>query len=173
MSDERNLRKGLNINEILSVKLAPEQVEECEEAFDMYDSDKDGIITTTELVPAMRALGYNTNRVLLRKIMELDIDADDGVGKLRLQDFQRFVLTCQRILYTRRDAMKALRAIDTDNDGRIAKSELASFLKGLKIPLSAEEIEDSVNAADFNGDGRIDYEAFVVMTMCPRDSGVL
>ncbi|KAG5680811.1 hypothetical protein PVAND_010296 [Polypedilum vanderplanki] len=167
---KKNLRKGLNINEILNVEITTEKLEECREAFDMYDKDEDEIITTTELVPALRALGFNTNRIVIRKILEHDLYSDDGVGKLNFEDFIRFVILCKRCLFTKNDMMKDLRLIDKDNDGRITKLELKTYLKSLKIPFSMDELDDAVNAASDsnNDDGVIDYEKFAEL-MCPRD----
>lgn len=172
MSGNENLRKGLNINELLSRKITLEQLKECREAFDMYDNDKDEIITTAELVLALRALGYNSNKVVVEKIKEMDIDSDDGVGKLKFQDFLNFVVTSIRYAYTKDDMLTDFRHIDANNDGKITKLELQNYLESLKIPFSAEEIEEIVNAADLNRDGSIDYNEFVIM-MSPKDKMAL
>lgn len=158
--------KGLNINEIFNTKLTPEQLLDCREAFDMYDTDKDEIITTTQLVSALRALGYNTTQIIIiEKIKEMNVESEDGVGKLKFEDFLEFVKTCIRYAFTKDDMLSDLKLIDVNNNGRITKMELENYLKSLNIPLCNEEIEEAVNVADLNNDGNIDYNEFASM-MC-------
>ena len=168
MSQEENSVKDLNINETLKAKITPQQLMECREAFDMYDSDEDGIITTTQLVSALRALGYNTSQIIIKKIKKKNLESEDGVGKLKFEDFVKFVIMYIRYAFTKDDMIADLRLIDVNNDGSITKLELENYLKDLTIPLSNDEIEEAVNAADLNNDGKIDYNEFAAM-MCPHD----
>ncbi|XP_070506068.1 uncharacterized protein [Chironomus tepperi] len=134
----------------------------------MFDSDEDGIITTTQLVSALRALGYNTSRIIIKKIKKRNLESEDGVGKLKFEDFVKFVIMYLRYAFTKDDMIADLRLIDINNDGSITKLELENYLKSLTIPLSNDEIVDAVNAADLNNDGKIDYNEFAAM-MCPHD----
>lgn len=168
MSQEEILPKDLNINEILKAKLTPQQLMDCREAFDMFDSDKDGIITTTQLVSALRALGYNTSQIIIKKIKKRNLESEDGVGKLKFEDFVKFVIMYIRYAFTKDDMIADLRLIDVNNVGSITKLELENYLKELTIPLSNEEIKDAVNATALNNDGKIDYHEFAAM-MCPHD----
>lgn len=149
--------------EILKAKLTPEQVKEAREAFEMYDKDADSAITTTELIPALRALGYNSNQVILEKINEKDLESDDGSAKLSFEDFLDFIVMHIRYAFTSEDMMADFQLIDVDNDGKITKSELKGYLETLKIPFCDEEVDEIVNAADLNNDGSIDYKEFVIM----------
>lgn len=157
---QNNTQETLNINEILNVKLTHEKVMECKEAFDMHDSDKDEIITTTQLVSALRTLGYNTNQIIIERIKEVDIESEGGVGKLKFEDFLDFVKSCIRYAFTKADMVADLKLIDVNNDGRITKQQLQNYLKDLDIPLGDEEIEEAVNAADLDNDGWVDYNEF-------------
>lgn len=148
---------------ILKAKLTDEQVREAQEAFEMYDRDADNTITTTELIPALRALGYNTNQVISEKIKEMDLESDDGVGKLSFDDFLNFIVMHIRYSFTSTDMMEDFKLIDVNNDGKITKSELKGYLERLKIPFSDEELDEIVNTADLDNDGSIDYKEFVIM----------
>lgn len=156
----------LNLNEMIRRKLTLQQLSEAREAFDLYDDDKDGIITTKQVKPAMRALGYNPNSVVLEKIKAIDIESEDGEGRLKYEDFLNLV--CQQIRYsfTSEDMFKDFQDIDVNNDGKITKLELRDYLKTLQMPFSDEEIDEIVFEADLNNDGLIDYKEFVIM-MCP------
>lgn len=165
MSSQRNVKK-LNPNEITRQKMTSQELSEAREAFDLFDDDKDGIITTKEVKPAMRALGYNPNSVILDKIKAIDIGREDGDGSLNYEDFLNLV--CQQIRYSfsSEDMFKDFEEIDVNNDGKITKLELRRYLENLGMPFSDEEIDGIVFEADLNNDGFIDYKEFVRM-MCP------
>lgn len=165
------MSKDLNYirTSILKAKFTDEQVREAREAFQMYDTDADDTITTTELIPALRALGYNSNQVILEKIKEMDLESDDGVGKLSFDGFLDFIVMHIRYSFTCADMMEDFKLIDVNNDGKITKFELKGYLESLKIPFSDEELDEIVNAADLNNDGSIDYKEFVIM-MSPDQS---
>ena len=55
-------------------KFSDEQVEEIREAFNLFDSDGSGSIDYKELRNAMRALGFDTNKEEMKKIIdEIDL----------------------------------------------------------------------------------------------------
>lgn len=153
---------------IAKAKLTEENLKNAREAFELYDKNDSGTITTSELLPALRSLGYNSNQVILEKIREMDLESDDGVGKLSFEEFVDFVAMYFRYTYTMNDMLEDFKRIDVDNDGRITKLELKNYLEILKIPFSDEEIEEIVNSADLNNDGSIEYKEFVFMMMFPN-----
>jgi Ca2+-binding EF-hand superfamily protein len=156
---------------ILKAKLtsSPSQLEEAREAFEMYDKDRDDMITTAELIHALRALGYNANQVILERIREMELESDDGVGKLSFDEFLDFIVMYIRYTFSTDDMLEDFKRIDVDNDGKITKIELRSYLESLKIPLSNDEIDEIVNAADLDKDGSIDYKEFVIMMSPPSN----
>jgi Ca2+-binding EF-hand superfamily protein len=149
-------------------RMTPEELQECEEAFDMFDIDKDGKLTTKELVQALRALGQNPNSVIRERITDLDVDSEDGLGRLNYSQFLRFYVANVRYSFKSSDIVKDFALIDADNDGKITKLELKNYLESLKIPFTTSELDEMVNAADLNHDGVIDYQEFITM-MCPHD----
>ncbi len=57
---------------------------------------------------------------------------------------------------------------DKDNSGfldrkelRLALNELNKFFKEIGLGLTIDELEDMMNKADKNGDGRVDYNEFI------------
>lgn len=66
--------------------LTDEQVSEVREAFELFDSDKDGFIDYHELKVALRALGF-----VLRKpeVLKLLREHDRGDGLMSLVDFEK------------------------------------------------------------------------------------
>ena len=62
------------------------QMQELREAFDLFDTDGSGTIDTKELQVALRALGFDSKKEKVRKMIA-DIDLD-GSGTI---DFEEFV----------------------------------------------------------------------------------
>lgn len=84
--------------EMVGRKLTLEQLSDCRKAFDLYDDDNDGIITTKDLVGTMRALGYNPNSVILDRIKTIDALSEYSQGRLKYGDF--IDLVCQQFRYS-------------------------------------------------------------------------
>ncbi|KAL5258094.1 hypothetical protein ACHWQZ_G012895 [Mnemiopsis leidyi] len=66
-------------------ELTNEQKEELREAFDLFDSDKDGVIDYHELKVAMKALGFDVKKAEVLKLLK-DYDRD-GSGNMYWDDF--------------------------------------------------------------------------------------
>ena len=72
---------------LLKQKALPEwQMQELREAFDLFDTDGSGMIETKELQVALRALGFDSKKDKVRKMIA-DIDLD-GSGTI---DFNEFI----------------------------------------------------------------------------------
>lgn len=156
-----------DIIEMMVKKLSQKQLKEYREAFVMFDTDKDEFLNTKELLPAMRAVGYNPNSVILDLIKEKDVDSEDGIAKINFDEFVRIVCQQIRYTYTSDDIIEDFKMIDTNGDGNISKSELQTYLSSLNMPYLDEEIEEMVNEADLDNDGTINYQEFILM-MCPN-----
>ena len=66
-------------------ELSQEQVEELRQAFDMFDRDKGGSISTRELGYTMRAMGMNpTEAEILDLLCEFD---SDNNGTIEFEEF--------------------------------------------------------------------------------------
>lgn len=82
-------QKMLNAKKSLRRKpkfeLSEEQRQEIKEAFDLFDTDKNGAIDTHELKVAMRALGFEVKKDEVMKIMH-EYDQDEK-GLVRFNDF--------------------------------------------------------------------------------------
>lgn len=67
--------------------LSDEQRQEIKEAFELFDTDKDGAIDYHELKVAMRALGFDLKKAEVLKILR-DNDKN-GQGVMEFEDFNR------------------------------------------------------------------------------------
>lgn len=68
-------------------ELTDEQKQEIKEAFELFDTDKDGCVDYHELKVAMRALGFDLKKAEVLKLLR-DHDKDN-VGLMEFQDFAK------------------------------------------------------------------------------------
>lgn len=93
-------------------ELTDEQKQEIKEAFELFDTDKDGCVDYHELKVAMRALGFDLKKAEVLKLLR-DHDKDN-VGLMEFQDFAK-ISEYIRVLGL---------PMPSDYDGRIPTSPL-------------------------------------------------
>jgi len=138
--------------------LTPEDLSIFKEAFTVYDKNNDGTITTKELSTVMRSLGQNpTDAEVQDMINEVDMD---GSGAMEFPEFCLMMIKKMSECDTENEIQEAYRVFDKDRDGAIPRSELRMIFAALPERLSEEEIEEMLEAADTDGNGKIEYKEF-------------
>ncbi|KAJ7065324.1 Ca2+-binding EF-hand superfamily protein [Mycena amicta] len=143
--------------------LSDEQKQEIKEAFELFDTDKDGAIDYHELKVAMRALGFDMKKAEVLKILR-DHDKN-GQGLMEFEDFARIM--ADRILA--RDPMdeirRAFQLFDDDNTGKISLRNLRRVAKEIGDRLEDDELQAMIDEFDLDQDGEIsEQEFFAIMT---------
>ncbi|KAJ3868185.1 Ca2+-binding EF-hand superfamily protein [Lentinula novae-zelandiae] len=150
-------------------ELTDEQKQEIKEAFELFDTDKDGRIDYHELKVAMRALGFDMKKAEVLKILR-DHDKT-GHGFMDFEDFAKIM--SDRILA--RDPMEEIRRafqlFDGDNKGRIELKDLRRVAKEIGDRLEDDELHVSsfrqamIDEFDLDQDNAInEQEFFAIMT---------
>ncbi len=85
-----NTKKGLKTagqqpNKKIKNDLTEEQRQEIKEAFDLFDSEGNGVIDTKELKVAMRALGFEPKKEEVKRILQ-ELDRT-GEGVIKYEEF--------------------------------------------------------------------------------------
>jgi len=143
--------------------LTDEQIDEFKEAFNLYDKDGDGTITTSELGTVMRSLGQNPSEAELQDIInEVDVD---GNGIIDFTEFLEMMAKKGNHTNSEDELIEAFKVFDKDGNGFITSRELKHVMTNLGEKLTIEEAEEMINEADLDGDGQINYEEFVKMMM--------
>lgn len=75
-------------------ELTDEQKQEIKEAFDLFDTDKDGCVDYHELKVAMRALGFDLKKAEVLKILR-DHDKT-GQHLMEFEDFAKISMSSRR-----------------------------------------------------------------------------
>ncbi|XP_067682352.1 calmodulin-beta [Haliotis asinina] len=135
--------------------------QEFKEAFNLFDKDGDGTITTKELGTVMRSLGQNPTEAELQDMIN-EVDAD-GNGII---DFPEFLTMMSKKLQgadSTDELREAFLVFDKDGDGFISAKELRHVMTNLGEKLTDEEVEEMMREADGDGDGQVNYDEFVKM----------
>ena len=143
--------------------LTEEQFAEFKEAFQIFDKDGDGSITTKELGTVMRSLGQNPSDEEVRQMIE-EVDED----KSETIDFKEFLgLMARKMKETdaEDELLEAFKVFDRDGNGKISAHELRYVMLSSGEDLTEQDIQEMVMEADIDGDGFIDYQEFVKIMM--------
>ncbi|KAG2382055.1 hypothetical protein C9374_005847 [Naegleria lovaniensis] len=144
----------VSIEEIES-RLPPEQLEIYRKAFRMYDKNGDGVIETAEIMMVMKSLGASMNEQDLH-----DLLIEMGIGEN--VDFHAFL----KIMFCSCDGgEESLRAsfklFDSDGDGFIGVEDLKEMLHKLGEDVSDAQVQQVMNMADKDKDGKISVDDFI------------
>ena len=161
--------------------LSEEQREEIQEAFNLFDLDKDGYIDYHELKVAMKALGFDEPKQEILGILQTSGVQAPGqpqvggskqkqpVGKFAspprwLLSFQAFqAVMAQKIVGRdpQDEINRAFDLFDGDGKGNITLQDLERVAKELGEGLQHEELQAMIDEFDMNGDGAISREEFI------------
>lgn len=145
-----------------STQAMNEYLTENREIFLEFDRDGDGYITREDLKSALISMG---KRVTDEEVRQLLDEADlDGDGKVSFKEFLRMNASAKmRKIHEDSELMEAFDYYDANKDGLVSVSELQSALGRLGMPVTKEEAQKMIKAADTDGDGQVSFEEFVIL----------
>jgi len=140
--------------------LTEEQVDECREAFEMFDIDRSGSIDVRELKAAIRALGMNVSADELKKMVG-DVDKD-GNGTIEFPEFLSMMTAKMSSEATEEEIAKCFKLFDHDATGMITLKNLlhARTILGMD-DVSDSQLENMIKQADRSGRDAISLADFV------------
>ena len=128
---------------------------ELRKAFDMFDADKNGTISVSEIKNVLKKVGKDMSDEEIKKMMA-EVDKDKS-GEI---DFDEF---CQMIKGNANLIEEAFKVFDCNGDGFITANELVYVMNAVGEELTLEEADEMVKEADKNGDFQISFEEFKAM----------
>ncbi|XP_056022814.1 uncharacterized protein LOC125649260 isoform X2 [Ostrea edulis] len=133
---------------------------EAQSVFNDFDRDKNGKIDDSELGTALRMLGLNPTKKEIDDMMQ-EVD-NDGNGTIEFEEFLAFIKrSYKKPDEIKHDLKKAFRVFDINGDGFITREELREVLTKMGETLTDHEVDEMMENADKNGDGKIDYDEYV------------
>ncbi|KAJ8085191.1 Calcium-binding component of the spindle pole body (SPB) half-bridge [Marasmius tenuissimus] len=138
--------------------LTEDQKQEIKEAFELFDTDKDGKIDYHELKVAMRALGFDLKKAEVLKLLR-DNDKS-GQGFMNFEDFA--IAMSERILARdpNEEIRRAFHLFDDDNTGKISLKNLRRVAKEIGDRLEEDELQAMIDEFDLDQDGEINEQEF-------------
>ncbi|KAH7316388.1 hypothetical protein B0J17DRAFT_687221 [Rhizoctonia solani] len=144
----------------MAAHLNSEQLEELREAFQIFDKNGDGQITTTELSSLLHALSTPIQDVEAI-LTQADTNED---GALDLGEF--LILMGERLNFGQksdRELRDVFERFDRDGSGTIERAELGRAVALLGDKLTDQELAMIMHEVDTDGDGRVSFEEFTRM----------
>ena len=135
-----------------------DKLKECKIVFDMFDKDKDGLISINKLGDIMRILGAAPSKIELDNLI-YNLESNNN----NLISFDNFLILLKNKLenqYTEEDIINEFRKLDKNNNGKINENDLRNLMSKYENPLSNEEIEEIIKEANVDSNNEIDYINF-------------
>jgi calmodulin len=129
------------------------------EVFDMFDKDKSGTISCSELRAITNALSMNLSEPQLKKMIAAADKNGDSV--LSFDEFVTVLNNTSTRVFNDAMLLSAFQQYDANGDGHITGRELREAMRKVGEDLTDDEITSMMKAADQDGDGVVDYKEFV------------
>ncbi|KAI3443353.1 hypothetical protein Pfo_000018 [Paulownia fortunei] len=143
---------------VIAESLSEEEIAGLREMFKTIDTDNSGYITFEELKTGLKRFGANLNESEIHDLMKAaDVDNSGTI------DYGEFIAATLHLNKIEKDdhLFKAFSYFDKDGSGYITRDELQRACEEFGIEDS--HLEEIIQEADQNNDGRIDYNEFVAM----------
>jgi len=143
------------------LELSEQQRSEIRQAFDLFDTDGQGVIDANALKVVLRALGFEPRKEEVKAMIASAEGPNKSTGLIDFNEFLELLLVKMSEKDTKEDAMRAFRQFDMDHQGRISFANLQAVARELGETMTNEEIEEMIEEADLDKDGYINEEEFL------------
>eukprot|EP00929_Paragymnodinium_shiwhaense_P118541 TRINITY_DN90461_c0_g1_i1.p1 TRINITY_DN90461_c0_g1~~TRINITY_DN90461_c0_g1_i1.p1 ORF type:complete len:472 (+),score=139.66 TRINITY_DN90461_c0_g1_i1:93-1508(+) len=141
-------------------QLKDQDIEDLKKTFEALDLNRDGTLTTKEIVEGMETHKCKLPADFMDTIKTLDTD---GSGVVEYSEF--IAATVKTKQYAQESTLwAAFRTFDADGNGQISRAELQSFMQ----QSDDASLTAMIKEADIDGDGNISFDEF--KTLMLRDS---
>jgi Ca2+-binding EF-hand superfamily protein len=140
-----------------------EEIQECKDAFNLFDIDGSGTIDPQEIKLAMTSLGFDAkNQTIYQMIADIDTD---GSGTIDFDEFVEMMTAKMGQKETREEIMKVYNQFDDEQTGHISLRNLKRVAKELGETMTDAELLEMIERADTDQDGEIGPDEFyAIMT---------
>jgi len=137
------------------------QIGQFQDAFQQFDTDQDGQVSSREVGYIMRSVGQNPSEAEIQD-MVMAVDKD-GTGSIDFPEFLMMMALKFNTENAEEEVREAFKVFDGDGNGYINRQELSVVMANIGEKLSPDEIQAMIDEADVDGDGQINYEEFYNM----------
>ena len=146
------------------IKEENEFEKELREAFNEFDTNRNGTIDKEEFSSFMQKLGYRPTAHELQEMID-EVDKDKN-GQIGFEEFKILMTKTIRDDSTQSSSIEAFAVFDKNKTGKIKKEDLKAILltKG-EHQIDINEVEDLLKYVEFNSNDEIIYADFVKSTL--------
>lgn len=147
--------------------------------FDQFDADKDGFITHQEMSKMIsdgkvdkmsekqaklmvrkliKSIHSYKLKILLKLSFKIKFLDQNGDGKIDLNEFDAMLQGNIFDITKDENIKRFFKVFDTNNSGYISKEDLKEIVEVIGEKVDDKEIEQAIQKADTNSDGKINYE---------------
>ncbi|KAJ8722543.1 hypothetical protein PYW07_003723 [Mythimna separata] len=147
--------------------LDKDQITLLQNAFDAFDQEKKGVISTDFIGTILEMLGHEVDDDSLKQIIsEVDVN---GTGELQFQDFcglaAKFLTEEEDDETMIQELREAFRLYDKEGNGYITTDVLKEIFRELDNTITPEDLDTMIDEIDADGSGTVDFDEFLeVMT---------
>ena len=141
---------------------------EYQEAFEMFDVNKDGSISKKELENILRSLNEDPEEEEIQQLLD-EVDVD-GNGEIDFEEFVALMGKRQKQIDLEAEIVNAFKVFDKEENNLISITELRHILSNLNDFMTEDEIDDMLFEADSDYDGFINYKDFLKNLMSNNNS---
>jgi calmodulin len=148
-------------------EFSEERTKEIREAFEMFDKDKDNLLSSEETYYLLLSLGieYDENEFwdffLQNGIKTNETYLDPKNLKMDYLSLLGYLNKKSKEYDIEKELMTCFKLMDKDGDGKINATEMKYLLITLGEKFEDEEINEIIDVIDSTGQGAIMYEDFV------------
>ena len=150
---------------IANAKLNKSMVDQINELFNIFDTNKDELISKEDFLKAMKAVNHNTTMGDVEKIMaKINQGSSTNIDKKTFNEVMEKYIKEQLIIQEEEKdyILKLFREADVDKVGFLTPNQLKYLLtEKLNTNMTSEEINKIVQDANIKYDELIDIEEFV------------
>ena len=140
----------------MSKEIKDPKTRELNEAFRMFDRDKDGLINYIELGYVLQSQGFNlSNQELIDMISDVDENEDD---KITFEEFLILMHSRLKKVDIENELNEAFNAYDKNGKGVISVKEFKRIINTLGDKICDEEVDEIIQKVDPKNKGYIDYK---------------
>ena len=142
----------------ITLSLTEQQRGEIRQAFDLFDTEGQGVIDSNALKVVLRALGFEPRKEEVKRMIA-SVDKT-GSGKIDFNEFLELLLAKMSERESRDDAKRAFKQFDLDHRSNISFENLKQVSRELGENMTDEEIMEMIHAADLDKDGLVNEDEF-------------
>jgi len=133
-----------------------------EETFRLIDKDGDGVITSEQLLHAIRNVDPKISKQEINEIIAAgDLDCRENV--FTIEDFLSARIN-RKVVQKEERLRKVFHSLDVDRDGVLCWKDISSVLESVSgKSLTEKEAKELISEVESTRDGEIDYEDFLEM----------